>query len=158
MKIHFHLYWRVKMWRTQIFGLLKSEDYKLSHLSKMKIAFWKLVKTEDLKIPIKNAKKMKIRSCAGSPNHPKLRLNQESNSEHNVNLKSISMQVYPFQVTLNRPSSSERHYLPPPPSLHLDLDSELFDYSGVLLWEWHPGTHCWHTCACIIHLFQCWSD
>ena len=34
----------------------------------MKIAFWKLLNTEDLKGPVKDAKKMKTASCAGSPN------------------------------------------------------------------------------------------
>ena len=33
----------------------------------MKIASWKLVKTEDLKISIKKKKKMKTMSCAESP-------------------------------------------------------------------------------------------
>ena len=61
------LHWRMKMWRTHLSGLLKSEDYKLSHMSKMKTAFWKLVKTEDLKIPIKNEKKMKTPTFVGSP-------------------------------------------------------------------------------------------
>ena len=32
----------------------------------MKIAFWKLVKTKDLKIPIKNEKKMNTRSVQGA--------------------------------------------------------------------------------------------
>ena len=34
---------------------------------KMKIAFLKLLKTEDLKTPLKNVKKMKTMSCAGAP-------------------------------------------------------------------------------------------
>ena len=33
----------------------------------MKIAFLKLLKTEDLKTPLENVKKMKTMSCAGSP-------------------------------------------------------------------------------------------
>ena len=48
-------------------GLLKNEDYQLPHMLKMKIAFLTLVKTEDLKIPLKNVKKEKTISCAGSP-------------------------------------------------------------------------------------------
>ena len=67
MKICSNLHWRMKMWRTQISGLLKNEDYQLPHLLKMKIAFLKLLKTEDLKTPLKNVKKVKIMSCAGSP-------------------------------------------------------------------------------------------
>ena len=51
-------------------GLLKNEDYQLPHLLKMKIAFLKLLKTEDLKTPLKNVKKMKTMSCAGSPLAP----------------------------------------------------------------------------------------
>ena len=43
----------MKMWRTQISDLLKNEDYQLSHLLKMKIAFLKLLKTEDLKTHLK---------------------------------------------------------------------------------------------------------
>ena len=56
MKICSNLHWRMKMWRTQISGLLKNEDYRLPHLLKMKIAFLKLLKTEDLKTPLKNVK------------------------------------------------------------------------------------------------------
>ena len=67
MKICSNLYWRMKMWRNQISGLLKSEDYRLPHLMKMNIAFLKLLKTKDLKTPLKNMKKMKTMSCAGSP-------------------------------------------------------------------------------------------
>ena len=57
--------WR--LWRTQISGLLKNEDYQLPHLLKVKIAFSKLLKTEDLKTPLKNVKKMKTVLCAESP-------------------------------------------------------------------------------------------
>ena len=67
MKIRSNLHWRMKMWRTQISGLLKYEDYQLPHLLKMKIAFLKPLKTEDLKTPLKDVKKMKTMSCAGSP-------------------------------------------------------------------------------------------
>ena len=56
------------MRRTQISGLLKNEDYRLPHLLKMKIAFSKLLKTEDLKTLCKNVMKMKTMSWAGSPN------------------------------------------------------------------------------------------
>ena len=52
-----NLHWRMKMWRTQISGLLNNEDYQLPHLLKMKIAFLKLLKTEDLNTPLKNVKK-----------------------------------------------------------------------------------------------------
>ena len=44
--------------------LLKNEDYELPHLLKMKIAFLKLLKTEDLKNPLKTVKKMKTMLCA----------------------------------------------------------------------------------------------
>ena len=47
----------------------KNEDETLPHLLKMKIAFRKMLKTEDLKSPVKDAKKMKTMSCAGSPLH-----------------------------------------------------------------------------------------
>ena len=67
MKICPNLHWRIKVWRTQISGLLKNEDYNLPHLLKRKIAFLELLKTEDLKSSIKNVKKMKTMSCAGSP-------------------------------------------------------------------------------------------
>ena len=67
MKICSHLHWRMKMWRTQISGLLKNEDYQLPHLLNMKIAFLKLLKTEDSKTRLRNVKKMKTMSCAGSP-------------------------------------------------------------------------------------------
>mgnify|MGYP001796337641 CR=1 FL=1 len=67
MKICSNLHWRMKMWRTQISGLLKNDDYQLLHLLNMKIAFLKLLKTEDLKTPLKDVKKMKTVSCAGSP-------------------------------------------------------------------------------------------
>ena len=40
---------------------------QLPHLLKMKIAFVKLLKTEDLKTSLKNVNKMKTMSCAGSP-------------------------------------------------------------------------------------------
>ena len=39
---------RMKMWGTQMSGLLKNEDYELPLLLKMKIAFLKLLRTEDL--------------------------------------------------------------------------------------------------------------
>ena len=55
------------MWRTQISCFLENEDYKLPQLWKMKIAFLKLLKTDELKTHIKNVKKMKTMSCAGSP-------------------------------------------------------------------------------------------
>ena len=58
----------MKMRKTQISVLLKNEDYRLPHLLKMKIAFLKLLKTEDLKTLRKNVMKMKTMSCAGSPN------------------------------------------------------------------------------------------
>ena len=45
----------------------KNEDKTLPHLLKMKIAFWKMLKTEDLKSTVKDAKKMKTVSCARSP-------------------------------------------------------------------------------------------
>ena len=67
MKICSNIHWRMKMWRTQISGLLKNEDYQLPHSLKMNIAFLKLLKTEDLKTPLENVKKMKTMSCAGSP-------------------------------------------------------------------------------------------
>ena len=54
MKICSNLHWRMKMWRSQISGLLKNEDYQL---------------TEDLKTRLKNVKKMKTMSCAGSPTY-----------------------------------------------------------------------------------------
>ena len=64
----------MKMWRTQISGFLKNEDYKLPQLLKMKIAFLKLLKTEELKTHIKNVKKMKTMLCAGSEiAHPSFR-------------------------------------------------------------------------------------
>ena len=47
--------------------MLKNEDKTLPHLLKMKNAFWKKLKTEDLKSPVKYVKKMKTASCAGSP-------------------------------------------------------------------------------------------
>ena len=56
MKICNNLHWRMKMWRTQISGLLKNEYYRL----KMKIAFIKLLKTEELKTCLKIVKKVKI--------------------------------------------------------------------------------------------------
>ena len=67
MKICSNLQWRMKMWRTQISGLLKNEDYQLPRLLKMKIAFLKLLKTGDLKTPLKKLLKMKTTLCAGSP-------------------------------------------------------------------------------------------
>ena len=63
MKIFSNLHWRMKMWRAQISGLLKNEDYQLPHSLKMKIAFLKLLKSEDLKTPLKNVKKMKTMVC-----------------------------------------------------------------------------------------------
>ena len=60
MKIFSNLHWRIS-------GFLKSEDYQLPQLLKMRIAFLKLLKTEDLKTPYKNVKKMNTMSCAGSP-------------------------------------------------------------------------------------------
>ena len=56
----------MKMQRIQISDLLKNEDYQFAHLLKMKIAISKLLKTEDLKTPLKTVKKMKTMSCAGS--------------------------------------------------------------------------------------------
>ena len=47
--------------------MLKNEDRKLQLLLKMKIAFQKLVKTEDLKTSRKVVKKKKSTLCAGSP-------------------------------------------------------------------------------------------
>ena len=49
------------------FIVLKNENYQLPHLLKMKNAFLKLLKTEDLKTPLKNVKKMETMSCARSP-------------------------------------------------------------------------------------------
>ena len=57
----------MKMRRIQISDLLKNEDNQLPHLLKMKIAFLKLLKIEDLKTPLKTVKKMQTMSCAGSP-------------------------------------------------------------------------------------------
>ena len=54
--------------KNQKSDLLKFEDYNLPHLLKMKIAFLILLNTEDLKTSIKNVKKIKKMSCAGSPN------------------------------------------------------------------------------------------
>ena len=67
MKISSHLHWLMKMWRTQISGLLKNKDHQPSHLLQRKIAFLKLLKIEDLKTPLENVKKMKTILCAGSP-------------------------------------------------------------------------------------------
>ena len=69
MKICSNLHWRMKMWRTQFSSMLRNEDEFLPHLLKMKNAFWKKLKTEDLKSPVKYVKKMKTTSCAGSPYH-----------------------------------------------------------------------------------------
>ena len=72
MKICSNLHWRMKMWRTQISGLLKNEDYQLPHLLKMKIVFLKALKTEDLKTPLKKMCRkwrpchVQYMSCAGS--------------------------------------------------------------------------------------------
>ena len=49
MKICSNLHWRIKMWKPQISGLLKNEDYQLPHLLKMNIALLKLLTTEDVK-------------------------------------------------------------------------------------------------------------
>ena len=57
------------MRRIQISYLLNNEDYQLPHLLKVKIAFLKLLKTEDLKTHLKNVKKMKTMTCAGSPHY-----------------------------------------------------------------------------------------
>ena len=69
----------MKMWRTQFSSMLKNEDVKnlvflclknedktLPHLLKMKIAFCKMLKTEDMKTHVKDTKKMKTASCAES--------------------------------------------------------------------------------------------
>ena len=85
MKICSNLHWKMKMWKTQfsailknedvknlIFCVLKNEDKTLPHLLKMKNAFWKKLKTEDLKNPVKYVKKMKTASFAGSPMFTKL--------------------------------------------------------------------------------------
>ena len=69
MKICSNLHWRMKMWRTQFSSMLKNEDEFLPHLLKMKNAFWKKLKTEDLKSSVKYVKKMKTTLCAGSPYH-----------------------------------------------------------------------------------------
>ena len=53
MKISLILSWRTKIWRTQLSHMLKKENHKLPYLLKMKTAFPKLLKTEDLKIPTK---------------------------------------------------------------------------------------------------------
>ena len=67
MKIYSSLHLRMKMvWRTQIFGLLKNEDYQLPHLLKMNIAYLKLLETEDLKPPFINLKKMETTPCEGA--------------------------------------------------------------------------------------------
>ena len=47
--------------------MLKNEDKTLPHLLKMKNAFLKKLKTEDLKSAVKYVKKMKTASCAGTP-------------------------------------------------------------------------------------------
>ena len=67
VKIRSNVHSRMKMWRTRLYGLLNSEDYKLSHMSRMTTAFWKLVKTDNLKIPITKKRKMKTLTCTGSP-------------------------------------------------------------------------------------------
>ena len=47
--------------------MLKNEDKTLPHLLKTKTSLLKMLKTDDLKIPVKDAEKMKTVSCAGSP-------------------------------------------------------------------------------------------
>ena len=49
--------------------MLKNEDKTLPHLLKMKASLLKMLKTEDLMTPVKDAKKMKTASRAGSPIH-----------------------------------------------------------------------------------------
>ena len=49
---------------NSISHILKNEDHKVSYLLVIKIAFPKLLKTEDLKIPHKIVKKMKTTLCA----------------------------------------------------------------------------------------------
>ena len=47
--------------------MLKNEDKALPHFLKMKIAFGKILKTEDLKSPVEDGDKMNTALCAGSP-------------------------------------------------------------------------------------------
>ena len=42
MKISFTLHWRLKMWRTQIYFMLKNENNHFQNLLKMKMAFLKI--------------------------------------------------------------------------------------------------------------------
>ena len=67
MKICSNLHWWMKMWRTQISGLLKNEDNQLPHLLKMKIPFLTLLKTEDLKTPLKMRRKWRPCRVQGVP-------------------------------------------------------------------------------------------
>ena len=98
MKICSDLHWRREMWRTQISGLLKKEDYQLPHLLKMKIAFLKLLKTEDLKTHLKNVKKMKTMSCVGSPKFEGCAHRQNTQTR----LVSVSCIAYSKMSPINR--------------------------------------------------------
>ena len=65
LKFGFNIHWRMKMWRTQFDCMLMNEDQTLPNLLKTKVAFWKVLKTENMKSPVK---KTKTTPCAGSPN------------------------------------------------------------------------------------------
>ena len=84
------------MW--QIFGLLKNEGYQLPYLLKMDIAFLKLLKTEDLKTPLKNVKKMKTMSCVGSPKFEGCAHRQNTQTR----LVSVSCMAYSKMSPINR--------------------------------------------------------
>ena len=60
MKTSFHSSLKNEDVKNHISFMVKNEDYHFQSLLKMKMAFFKFLKKEDLKTPVKIVKKMKI--------------------------------------------------------------------------------------------------
>ena len=60
MKTSFHSSLKNEDVKNHISFMVKNEDYHFQSLLKMKIAFLKFWKNEDLKIPVKIVKRLKI--------------------------------------------------------------------------------------------------
>ena len=72
--------------------MLKNEDDNFQNLLKLKIAFSKLLKNEDLKNLLKIVKKMKTLLCAGSPN-----ISQSTDGDRHAILTNILTNRHPTE-------------------------------------------------------------
>ena len=136
LKFCFNIHWRMKMWRTQFDCMLMNEDQALPNLLKTKVAFWKVLKTENMKSPVK---KTKTTPCAGSPNFDL------------VNIRPVTLIAKMFRVKCGHTFQFE--FYPGNIINIINIITIIILYTRICWLAW-PGFPSLHTCGCIAQFIR----